>query len=137
MSGYSSSFVDIYAEKGTELSDDVLRLWVYFNSSLCWLVREIAGRKNLGGGMLKAEAVDLQPFATYFCFRDIEKCRMLFDMSRGQLINNAQAEVQTELHKEIDKIVFDHIDLSEDERNYVVNMLLEKVKSRYSKTTAK
>jgi methylase of polypeptide subunit release factors len=137
INGYSSSCVDVYSNNGNELTDDVLRLWIYFNSSLCWLIREFAGRKNLGGGMLKAEAVDLQPFASYFNFPDIDKCQKLFRNSRDQMISNAQIEVNTELHRAIDKIVFDFVELDFQDREYIVNMLTKKVDSRYKKTTAK
>ena len=137
LNGYSGSCVDVYASTGIELTDDVLRLWIYFNSSLCWLIREIAGRKNLGGGMLKAEAVDLQPFAAFYPFQDIDKCKRLFEMAKGQLIQSVQDEVETDLHKEIDQMVFDYLELSSDEQIYVKKTLVEKVNSRYSKTIAK
>ncbi len=137
MNGYSGSCVDIYAKTGIKLTDDVLRLWVYFNSSLCWLIREIAGRKNLGGGMLKAEAVDLQPFASYFAFEHLEKCRSVFEKSKKIQIQNVQIEVETDLHREIDEIVFDFLELDSKERTYIKKTLIDKVNNRYSKTTAK
>ena len=135
--GYSGSCVDVYADTGTELTDDVLRLWVYFNSSLCWLIREIAGRKNLGGGMLKAEAVDLQSFAVFFEFPDTAMCKEVFEMSKRKLISNAQAEISKDLHRMIDDIVYDYIGLDLNERKYIEEMLVQKVDGRYSKTTAK
>ncbi|MDY5773276.1 MAG: Eco57I restriction-modification methylase domain-containing protein, partial [Bacteroidaceae bacterium] len=49
LDGFSSSCVDVYSTNGTKLTDNVLRLWTYMNSSLFWLIREISGRKNLGG----------------------------------------------------------------------------------------
>ena len=87
--------------------------------------------------MLKAEAVDLQPFASYFNFPDIDKCQKLFRNSRDQMISNAQIEVNTEFHRAIDKIVFDFMELDFQDREYIVNMLTKKVDSRYKKTTAK
>lgn len=56
--GYSASCVDIYVTK----ADKVNNLWLFMNTTLFWLLREISGRKSLGGGMLKAEAVDLKQF---------------------------------------------------------------------------
>ena len=53
---FSSSFVDIYDDSNNNTEAIILRLWLFLNSSLGWLIREISGRKNLGGGMLKAEA---------------------------------------------------------------------------------
>ena len=50
INGYSDSYVDVYSKNGLRLTDDVLRLWIYFNSSIFWLIRENSGRTNLGGG---------------------------------------------------------------------------------------
>ena len=135
--GYSASGVDLYSKVDSIHSDDVLRLWVYMNSSLFWVIREIAGRKNLGGGMLKAEAVDIKPFAILFKFQDMDLIRSLVEEAESLDICNAQEEVRSEFHKKIDKIVFDYLQFTEAEREYIVNTLVRQVDSRYSKTKAK
>ena len=66
INAYTDSYVDVYDSNNVLSDENKLNLWCYFNSSLCWLIREISGRKNLGGGMLKAEAVDLGYFPCYF-----------------------------------------------------------------------
>ena len=132
--GYSSSFVDIYSEVEEPLRDDIMRLWLYCNSSLFWLIREIAGRKNLGGGMLKAEAVDIKPFAIYFNFTDISIIEDLYNQTENLTVKNVQEEINTELHQKIDALVFDFLDIDEDTRSYICNLLSAKVDDRYNKT---
>ena len=136
LTGYSASGVELYAKNGTIKSEDVLRMWIYTNSSLFWLIREIAGRKNLGGGMLKAEAVDIKPFAILFDFPDIEQIRKLAEQAKTTDVLSVQEEVNRSFHKNIDSIVFDYIGFSKDEREYVVNSLVKLVDGRYSKTKA-
>lgn len=137
INGFSASCVDIYAPKGIELTDDIIRLWLYMNSSLFWLIREIVGRTNLGGGMLKAEAVDLKPFAVLFPISITERVRTLFNSAKEVVISNAQEEICTEIHREIDETVYDFFELSLDDREYIANQLIEKINARYNKTKAK
>ena len=137
INGFSASCVDIYAPKGIELTDDIIRLWLYMNSSLFWLIREIVGRTNLGGGMLIAEAVDLKPFAVLFPISITERVRTLFNSAKEVVISNAQEEICTEIHREIDKTVYDFFEFSLDDREYIANQLIEKINARYNKTKAK
>ena len=66
----SFSCVELYIPTELWESDTHYCLWNYLNSSFVWLFREITGRKNLGGGMLKAEASDMKllPIALDFDF---------------------------------------------------------------------
>lgn len=134
INGFSSSCVDVYSTNGTKLTDDVLRIWLYMNSSLFWLIREISGRKNLGGGMLKAEAVDIKSFAIFFNFDRLDEIRELFDTTTKDEIMNAPQEIFTEWHKTLDNIVFDYLELTHTEREFIISSLLEAVNARYSKT---
>ncbi len=137
INGFSASCVDIYASTGVQVNDDVIRLWTYFNSSLCWLIREIAGRKNLGGGMLKAEAVDLKPFAILYKFSNVDEARSIYSSVRAAVASNAQDEILKDYHQKIDKLIFDYIGLDNDERLYVQKSLKDKVDARYNKTKNK
>lgn len=137
INGYSASCVDVYSPKGTDLTDDIIRMWLYMNSSLFWLIREIVGRTNLGGGMLKAEAVDIKPFAIYFEIGITDDVRQLFEACKIVTIQNAQSEIKEKLHEAIDKIVFDFLELSMEERDYIKRLLISKVDGRYNKTKAK
>lgn len=132
--GFSSSCVDVYSTSGTKLTDDVLRLWTYMNSSLFWLIREISGRKNLGGGMLKAEAVDIKSFAIMFAFDKIDDIKHLFDISTKDEILNAPEEIYTDWHKQLDTIVYDYLELTNEEREYILSAFVDTVNARYKKT---
>ena len=137
INGFSASCVDLYAPHGIEITDDIIRLWLYMNSSLFWLIRETVGRTNLGGGMLKAEAVDLKPFAILFPITITKEVKALFESAKGVVISNAQDEICTSIHMAIDKVVYDYLGLSDKERDYVNNLLTEKINARYNKTKSK
>ena len=137
INGFSASCVDLYAPNGNNLTDDIIRLWLYMNTSLFWLIREIVGRTNLGGGMLKAEAVDIKPFAILFPINITEEIKTLFNSAREVVVANAQEEIYTEMHKRIDKIVYDFLELTTEEREYINRLLIEKIDARYDKTKAK
>ncbi|MFB6307241.1 MAG: Eco57I restriction-modification methylase domain-containing protein, partial [Flavobacteriales bacterium] len=71
-SAYSASYV-VISDKSSTLdinSEEIFNLWILLNSSVGWLLRETSGRKNLGGGMLKAEAVDLSYYPLYLNIMD-------------------------------------------------------------------
>lgn len=136
LGGYSASCVDVYCENGIEASDDVLRLWLYMNSTLFWLIREIAGRKNLGGGMLKAEAVDLEQFALLFDFSEMDKIRAIFNKCKCQTIDNAIDEIKKDIHKEIDNIVFDYFGFNLNQRKYIIDSFNSKIIARYKKSNS-
>lgn len=104
------------------------------NSSLFWLIREISGRKNLGGGMLKAEAVDIKSFAIMFAFDKIDDIKHLFDISTKDEILNAPEEIYTDWHKQLDTIVYDYLELTNEEREYILSAFVDTVNARYKKT---
>lgn len=137
INGYSASCVDIYSTDGIELTDDVLRLWFYMNSSLFWLIRETVGRTNLGGGMLKAEAVDIKPFSILFPFEITDTEKRIYYNSQKHKIKNAQLEIKEDIHREIDMVVFDYFHFSNDDRDYICKRLVEKINARNNKTKSK
>ena len=65
---HSFSGVDAYIKDEQWESDLHYGLWAFLNSSLAWLFREVTGRRNLGGGMLKAEATDMKMLPVGFRF---------------------------------------------------------------------
>lgn len=135
VNGFSDSGVDIYAYQASR--DDILRVWLFCNSTLCWLIREKYGRKNLGGGMLKAEAIDLKDKNIYFQFECIEKIQNILYSVENRKVENCLQEIKTEYHKEIDKIVFDYLDLDVNTRNYIVETFENTVRNRTTKTKNK
>ena len=131
---YSSSGVDIYDNKGNFPKELALNLWLFLNSSIAWLIREITGRKSLGGGLLKAEATDLREAPIYFDFnraRDIQK--IYKKLKKRQALPTVD-EVDTDEHKIIDDIIFDYLELSQEQRNKIVELLKKHILGRLTKS---
>jgi hypothetical protein len=132
---YSSSGVDLYDLSNNATEKILLNLWLFFNSSLFWLLREISGRKNLGGGMLKSEAVDLESMPVYMDFgntRDIKK--LLEKLSKRQALITVD-EIETDEHRQIDEIVFDYLNLKESEKTNIISTLKQKITDREKKAS--
>lgn len=131
---YSSSFVDIYDDSITNTEEIRLNLWLFLNSSIGWLIREISGRKNLGGGMLKAEATDLKSFPIYYEFTQLKNIKNLFDS-----LNNIESyppltELNLEHHKLFDDIVFPFLGIDNSTRETIINILSDLISNRFSKS---
>lgn len=132
---YSSSGVDLYDVANNANEDILLNLWLFFNSSLFWLLREISGRKNLGGGMLKSEAVDLKNMPVYMDFQNTKEIKKIFgQLSKRQALVSVD-EIDTDEHKQIDDIVFDFLNLKVVERKNVITTLKQKITAREKKAS--
>ena len=133
ISAFSSSGVDIYDNAGNFPNEALLNLWLFLNSSLAWLIREVTGRKSLGGGLLKAEATDLKDLPLYLDFekfKDIEK--IYRRLNKRQSLKTLE-EINTKEHKKIDEIVFDTLDLTEKECENIYYELNRLVSNRANK----
>lgn len=135
--GFSASAVDVYSSDGVEITDEIIRLWLFFNSSLCWLLREITGRKNLGGGMLKAEAIDLKSINSYLDICIDEDIRAFFEQVSDLCVENVSLEIKKDYHKTIDKLVYSFLELDEQEIDSIEQQLLQKTTARYLKSATK
>ncbi len=131
---YSSSYVDIYDYKTNLTEEVILNLWLFLNSSVLWLLREISGRKNLGGGMLKAEATDLKSFPLYLQFNNDKAIKQIYRQLEKREANEIKKEIETQEHKQIDKIVFDYLDISYDMRNKIIKHLQTMIDERHKKS---
>lgn len=131
--GFSASAVDVYGENN-RLTDDILRLWLFFNSSVCWLLREITGRKNLGGGLLKAEAVDLKSFPIFYAFDDMDKINKIFSTCKDKSVMSLEKEIVLEHRKDIDRVVYEYLGLDEKMQKYIERKLLLIFSERYKKS---
>ncbi|MEZ4527955.1 MAG: Eco57I restriction-modification methylase domain-containing protein [Desulfobacterales bacterium] len=131
ISAYSLSGVDVYASDISSIEKEILNLWCFFNSSLFWLLREISGRKNLGGGLLKSEATDLKTFPVYLSL-NIEKDRFLSLCEREAM--ETRDEILTDEHKMIDRIIFDYLELDKYYRDKCLIKLNNLIKCRLSKS---
>lgn len=131
--GYSASCVDIYLNQDKYIPN----LWIFMNSTLFWLIREMSGRKSLGGGMLKAEAVDLKQFPIYFQFNNIEEIKQLMNETSDIKVLNATEELETAHHKKIDDFIFKELEISQEMQNYIINKFIEKFNDRVNKSKTK
>ena len=81
---FSYSHVELYLPDELWKSDTHYCLWLYLNSSFVWLFREITGRKNLGGGLLKAEATDMKMLPISFNFDFSQDARKILQTLKEQ-----------------------------------------------------
>lgn len=130
---FSTSYVDVY-DLCDELTNEVkLNLWVSLNSSVCWLWREISGRKNLGGGMLKAEAIDLNPLQIYMDFNNYDFVKSIFDKLSSRQALDIITEIDSPEHQMIDDLVASYLGLTKKENKDIVDLLKSKVNERSEK----
>ncbi len=134
ISAYSSSFVDIYDEKGNFPKEDMLNLWLFLNSSIGYLIRELNGRKNLGGGLLKAEATDLKDVPLYFNFDKVQDIKNIYEKLKNRQALPTIDEIDTEEHRRIDEIVFYFLGISKRRGEMIINYLKTKIFERIKKS---
>jgi hypothetical protein len=133
-SGYTSSYVEIY---GSLSHEETLNIWLFCNSSLFWLLREITGRTNLGGGMLKAEATDLRSIPMCFNFNRPSEIQSIYMTVKEKVINtNISVTLNDAQHCMIDTIVLNYLGL-EKEETYIKNMLQNMIDRRMKKSKTK
>ena len=133
LSGYSSSYVEIY-EDSPLTEKEKINLWIFCNSSLLWLLREFTGRCNLGGGMLKAEATDLKSLPFCFDFKNLSEMKTIYSLAKHQKVSSKIEEaVNSEIHKRIDKVVFEYFGLT-SESSFVVEMFINRFNWRNKKS---
>ena len=129
----SFSCVELYLPAELWESDTHYCLWAYLNSSFVWLFREITGRKNLGGGMLKAEASDLKLLPITLDFDFAAEAKQIMDSLKHREPLPVWDEVYTEEHLLIDKMVAEYLDFS-DEQERVRETLIDQVRFRANRS---
>lgn len=77
----------------------------------------MTGRNNLGGGLLKAEAFDLQNIPCVFDI-DLKLATSIYDKTKNLNILTYDKEINTEHHKEINNIIYDSIGLNKNEKDF-------------------
>ena len=105
---FSYSHVELYLPDELWNSDTHYCLWLYLNSSFVWLFREITGRKNLGGGLLKAEATDMKMLPISFNFDFSQEARKIFQTLKNREPLPVNEEIVTLEHLLIDEIIADY-----------------------------
>jgi hypothetical protein len=133
---FSASFVDVYDSEATLNADSAiaLNLWLFLNSSIAWLLREVSGRKNLGGGLLKAEAADLNQFPIYFEFDRVSEVLDVYNRLKNREALETIAEIDTPEHAKIDDLVFTFLKAPEGLRVQTIRTLKNKISERYKKS---
>ena len=132
--GYSASYVEVY---GKMTQEELLNIWLFCNSSLFWLLREITGRTNLGGGMLKAEATDLKSIPICFNFNRSIDIKKIYSSLKGKALStDLEITLNEPIHKEIDRIVLSHFN-KVDENDYIISQLKEYYYGRMNKSKTK
>lgn len=133
---FSSSFVDVYDSAGMPAADSTvsLNLWIFLNSSVAWLLREASGRKNLGGGLLKAEATDLNQFPLYCEFGKPTEILNIYNQLKKREALETIAEIDTPEHVRIDNLVFAFLKASDSLRSRIIETLKNKINERNKKS---
>ena len=131
INGYSASYVDIYMNEEDE--EKLYNIWLFCNSSLFWLIRESMGRTNLGGGMLKAEAIDLKNVPIIFNFNKFDEIKSIMNKLENYIVEDTTVEIKKDYHIAIDKLVFDYLEIDDTTREKLLEELVNKVNSRYKK----
>ena len=129
---FSYSHVELYLPSDLHNSGKHYCLWLYLNSSFVWLFREITGRKNLGGGLLKAEATDMKALPIDFDFNFSQDSKKVFDSIKNREPMPVLEEIQTQDHLLIDEIVADYFDFA-DMQQTIRDVLVEQVNFRLNR----
>ena len=111
-------------------------LWIYLNSSFVWLFREITGRKNLGGGLLKAEATDMKMLPINFNFGFAHEAKQVFGSLKDREPMPVSREIYTDEHLFIDDMVADYFGF-QDKLEDIRNGLIEQVNFRLTRAKRK
>lgn len=133
---FSYSHVELYLPEDLWNSEMHYCLWIYLNSSFVWLFREITGRKNLGGGLLKAEVTDMKMLPINFNFGFAEDAKKVFASLRNREPMPVIKEVYTEEHLLIDNMVADYFGF-QDNLEDIRDALIEQVNFRSTRAKPK
>ena len=133
---FSYSGVELYLPVEMWESDLHYCLWLYLNSSFAWLFREITGRANLGGGMLKAEATDMKGFPICFDFDFGNEAREVFEDVSNERPLAVEDELMTPHHRRFDKVVGRYFGI-DNKLDDIRALLIEKVGFRGARASGK
>ncbi len=129
---FSDSYVEIYYSDNCK-DIKTLNFWIFLNSTIFSLFREIAGRKNLGGGLLKSEASDLKKINLYYNFANSHEIKEIYDEMKNKEVKDVFLNSQEEFQKKIDFIVLKHFN-EEKNLSKISEFFLEKVRRRELKS---
>ncbi len=133
---FSYSGVELYLPVDMWESDLHYCLWLYLNSSFGWLFRELTGRTNLGGGMLKAEATDMKAFPVRFDFDFGNEARKMFADVSNERPLAIEEELHTSHHRRIDEIIGKYFAF-DNRLDDIRTLLIEKVGFRVARASGR
>lgn len=112
--------------------NEKLNVWLFCNSSLFWLIRELTGRTNLGGGMLKAEATDMKSVPICFDFGVNGSIEDFVADEKRILNTNIEETLSTRLHRRIDDVVLSFMGYKQEE-DFITSSLVSSIHARTKK----
>lgn len=133
---FSYSHVELYLPDSMLLSSLHYCLWAYLNSSFVWLFREITGRKNLGGGLLKAEATDMKQLPVRFDFDFANEAKHVLERIRHREPRSVFEEIYSDEHLFIDEVISEYFGFSEVQED-IRKTLVEQVNFRQARVKSK
>ena len=133
---FSYSHVELYLPDSMLLSSLHYWLWVYLNSSFVWLFREITGRKNLGGGLLKAEATDMKLLPVRFDFDFANEAKQVLERIRHRKPRSVFEEIYSDEHLFIDEVISEYFGFTDVQEN-IRKTLVEQVNFRQARVESK
>lgn len=132
---FTDSAVDIYFNKEfNDYEERLLNFWVFLNSSIFKLYRELSGRKSLGGGLLKAEATDLVNFEIYHELNNFKKIDKLFQKFKEKEVRNIEDTLNDKDYIILDNIVMEHLNITKH-ADKIRNLLINRINLRHKKST--
>jgi len=134
VNAYSGSFVEIYDNHNNATEEDKINIWLFLNSSIAWLWREISGRKNLGGGLLKAEAIDLRSLPLFYNFKKYHEIKKIYNDLKKRDAKNTLFEIETKEHRVIDDLIFNYLELNISSRKKIIGLLKYLLENRHKKS---
>ena len=133
---FTYSGVELYLPTEVWESDLHYCLWLFLNSSLVWLFRELTGRSNLGGGMLKAEATDMKALPIYLDFDFGDEARELYGIVSNKQPSAIEVEIRTSHHHRIDEVIGKFLGISH-RMDDIQTLLADKVAFRGSRASGR
>ena len=84
--------------------------------------------------MLKAEAVDMKTLPIYVNLNNMRDIRSIFAQLKQRHALETIAEIDSEEHRKIDRLIFEYLGLSEDESKKIVALLKSTITNRTKKS---
>ncbi len=116
------------------VSEDAERLNVVLNSALTMMFKELYGRVNLGEGVLDTAVYEANQMPILDPeLLPLEDAKQVEVQLASRDIKPVDEELETEEHRALDDMIFDVLELTQDERDAVYEAVVELVETRLKK----